>query len=360
MTEKCTARGSDGACFHAKSEPDDGILAISGSVGAGGINKKEDVRVIQAGLNDVPVSEGGPATPLIVDGINGPLTQKAIANFQKRNLGFSDSRVDTNGPTLRALNGEGGGSADVALAGGAGTKPVRPRKAKEPSLLPNPLIVPLMEALLPEIKAAIRAAQFQLSLARPFVSTQKQRLPQGLFNAPARASLNLLDKVFGFFSFTNPKPVHDRLRLAFDNMGVALNRSFETAPLVSKTLFVPNTKDFMEKRARAYTTAGGAFDGPKARNDLGLPNERIFFCSNLAGATRDQIVMTAIHELAHYVSPKSDPTVDPANGFFFNDRIRMDKLQPRLKIRNAEHYAGYAFLCTGKKTLEDTLRDLLN
>ena len=360
MADKCTARGSDGACFHAESEPEDGELVISGSVGAGGVNKNKDVRAIQAGLNEVPVSEGGPATSLNVDGISGPLTIKAIANFQMRNLGFSDSRVDTNGPTLRALHGESGGSANIVLAGSAGAKPVRPRKAKEPSLLPNPLIVPLMETLLPEIRAAIRAAKFQLTLARPFVGAQKQRLPQGLFNAPARASLNLLDRVFGFFSFANPKPVHDRLRLAFDNMDVALNRSFETAPLASKTLFVPNTKDFMEKRARAYTTAGGAFDGPKAKNELGLPNERIFFCSNLAGATRDEIVMTAIHELAHYVSPKSDLTVDPENGFFFNDRIRMDKLQPRLKIRNAEHYAGYAFLCTGKKTVADTLRDLLN
>jgi hypothetical protein len=48
-------------------------------------------------------------------------------------------------------------------------------------------------------------------------------------------------------------------------MNVALNRSFETAPLIAPTLFVANIFESQEKKAAAYTGAGGAFFGPEVK-----------------------------------------------------------------------------------------------
>lgn len=76
---------------------------IGKSVGAGGANKLEDVRVVQYLLNCVPVGSGGPQKELVIDGIAGPLTRSAINGFQSKKLGFCDGRVDPGGRTITAL-----------------------------------------------------------------------------------------------------------------------------------------------------------------------------------------------------------------------------------------------------------------
>jgi hypothetical protein len=81
--------------------------SISASVGRlGGANRPPDVVTVQELLDRVPPREGGPAPPLIVDGVCGPLTIKAIQAFQLRHFGFHgmDGRVDPGGRTLRKLN----------------------------------------------------------------------------------------------------------------------------------------------------------------------------------------------------------------------------------------------------------------
>ena len=80
---------------------------ISGSVGAGGMNRQADVRTVQALLNGVPQPWGGPMPRLAEDGLVGPKTNTAIRNFQRVQLGTiftPDSRVDPNGRTLARLN----------------------------------------------------------------------------------------------------------------------------------------------------------------------------------------------------------------------------------------------------------------
>jgi peptidoglycan hydrolase-like protein with peptidoglycan-binding domain len=61
------------------------------------------VVTVQFLLNCVPVQQGGPQPELVMDGIAGPKTNRAIEVFQLRNLGFADGRVDPGGRTLRAL-----------------------------------------------------------------------------------------------------------------------------------------------------------------------------------------------------------------------------------------------------------------
>src|SRR5215471_1429556 len=106
-------RGLDGQCrerptFKPQPEPgplpNNGTIVITGSVGVGGRNRRPDVLAIQAALNDIEPADGGPVPKLKVDGIAGPLTAKAIAGFQRRAIPFVDSRIDPDGPTLKAIN----------------------------------------------------------------------------------------------------------------------------------------------------------------------------------------------------------------------------------------------------------------
>lgn len=78
-------------------------MAITASVGRGGINARADVREVQRALNIWLGREGRPALP--VDGDAGPRTIAAIEEFQARVLGIArpDGRIDPGGRTWRAL-----------------------------------------------------------------------------------------------------------------------------------------------------------------------------------------------------------------------------------------------------------------
>lgn len=70
---------------------------LTGSVGRNGANVKEDVKLVQEVLNKK-------GAKLETDGLSGPATRKAIADFQL-SIGFkkADSRVDPDGMTWKAL-----------------------------------------------------------------------------------------------------------------------------------------------------------------------------------------------------------------------------------------------------------------
>jgi len=80
---------------------------ISASVGRmGGKNRRPDVLTVQDLLNRVPPHQGGPVPPLVVDGLCGSKTIKAIQKFQLHHFGWrgADGRVDPNGQTHTKLN----------------------------------------------------------------------------------------------------------------------------------------------------------------------------------------------------------------------------------------------------------------
>jgi zinc D-Ala-D-Ala carboxypeptidase len=79
-------------------------ITLSGSVGAGGSNKRVDTMLVQAILNETAASDGGPTTPLTMDALVGPKTIQAIETFQKHHILTSDGRIDVGGKTLARLN----------------------------------------------------------------------------------------------------------------------------------------------------------------------------------------------------------------------------------------------------------------
>ncbi|RWX57057.1 N-acetylmuramidase family protein [Photobacterium chitinilyticum] len=85
-------------------------LALSASVGDGGVNKQEDIRAIQQALNCLK-NHIGLSELLSVDGSLGQVpsnsnTVKAICSFQRKIMGFSrpDGRVDCWESTHKAIN----------------------------------------------------------------------------------------------------------------------------------------------------------------------------------------------------------------------------------------------------------------
>jgi hypothetical protein len=78
------------------------MVMILASVGRKGRNRPEDVRVVQALLNqNLPI----PLAGLALDGVAGPLTVSAIQEYQRRAVGMSrpDGLVEPGGPTYQAL-----------------------------------------------------------------------------------------------------------------------------------------------------------------------------------------------------------------------------------------------------------------
>ena len=127
-------------------------VAMSGPVGAGGTNAKNDVVLVQGLLNAIPSSEGGPLTKLKVDGIVGPLTLAAIRRYQQARTHIVDGRVDVHGATIKSLVmtlndrgtlppglpnvGEPSQSVVRALTGGAGMPVLMSREDRQPSSAP--------------------------------------------------------------------------------------------------------------------------------------------------------------------------------------------------------------------------------
>lgn len=79
-------------------------IKLSGSVGAGGVNKGTEVRAIQVALNRWRATQTMPA--IGVDGSIGGESIGAIKHFQKTQFGWTDpdGRIDPQGNSLKNLN----------------------------------------------------------------------------------------------------------------------------------------------------------------------------------------------------------------------------------------------------------------
>lgn len=82
-------------------------MALLKSVGEGGVNRREDVKVIQAALNLAIHKKFKLPNKLDVDGKINAVTKKAIVEFQKHIVGIDkpDGRVDPAGKTSSTLQG---------------------------------------------------------------------------------------------------------------------------------------------------------------------------------------------------------------------------------------------------------------
>lgn len=126
------------------------MATISGSVGRGGVNRRQDVIIIQTLINH-HIRLLAPLSPLRIDGAVGPRTIAAIEEFQRRVLYMQrpDGRVDPLGQTLKKLDS----AKNVGTAPGNGSAPA--------------VNDPAIEAL--QLAATAKKAAYALKKAHPTV-----------------------------------------------------------------------------------------------------------------------------------------------------------------------------------------------
>lgn len=322
----------------------------------------DHVRKIQLALNQLDNAGLNP------DGIYGQNTANAVLAFkQKRgiiNHSYQNEADNIVGiMTMAAL--------DAALPAGEDTpgevpfvgmspdgecevqqlaknKGSGPPKTQPPGALVS-IAIPL---LIPKVRVVISAARFKINSADPFVrSGEKLVIPTDPFLANARKAVKLLIDVFSMDKHKDPRPGFENIRRVFANMDVALNRSFETDPLIAPLLFVPNTIEAQEKSILAYTSAGGAFikSAKTTLKGLGIPANRIYVCNRLMNEAELIQISTLVHELAHYVSGQplliSHDNGVPKKGLMLKgSKDKLDKIPAEAKLRSPEHYAFFAMV----------------
>lgn len=314
----------EGVCVDGRPEGDCGgeAVAISGSVGSGGMNRAEDVRRIQEALNRVPPDKGGPVPPLVVDGICGPKTAAAIWRFQKAQGVPADGRVDPGNVTLAKLN---------TVLGA--TRPAG-------SDLRVKVVGYLAQAL-----ETVRAAQFNVTAAMPFLPETRGAGGATGGGTPLEGSSALLEKHFLISQQASPQGtagqilrIYDRMRQCFERPGGLWGPAiFDDDP------FPP----VQGKKTLAYAYAGGYDRGGK--RDGVLREDAIYLCKRLDTKVPDQIVMTIVHELAHFVGPTVLGIVDD-HAYGWVDGLRMRTLPAAWRPYNAECYNNFAFDAKYHKT----------
>jgi hypothetical protein len=318
MAEQVVMLMQGGGCSLCNAPTNSGGLSIKASVGRGGSNLADDVRAIQSALNAQDVADGGPSVQLAVDGLVGALTIAAIEQYQKRQLGWADGRVDPDGPTIHALNG-GGGGAVPPQQGGA--KPAAYPKATADQ---NKAFIERVGGLLPRARRWVESAQLKLDMASDFLGkgpvNPKDQYP--MLHDIGKPELALFNKYF--HSNKQPRTVQlhqvQQVRRTFDTMQTVLTDSLLQAPMFGWGVgyFQPDPADgtAASQKYLAFTFFGGwqrrRRDGtPRLSGDdnytgaRNLRQDTIFFPVGmwLGGYSDNFLTKVIIHELAHFVGP---------------------------------------------------------
>jgi peptidoglycan hydrolase-like protein with peptidoglycan-binding domain len=358
-------RSRGGSCREVDFEDIHADLSITNSVGVGGVNRAEDVRSIQQALNQVPPASGGPAPPLVVDGLSGDLTDKAIATFQRRSLGFADGRVDPAGPTIRKL--QEFGSADGPDRHGGVSASAKKKKTVSAAPCTDPItsqnIMDLVfdpgvsEALRWILRAQIALDQARDDLVLPNVVRRFSIIGPG-------KGTKLVNKYFHLDKLPKARRLGEitRMHLLFTTMRTAIGHNAQSpnrdagrsSGFLQPDPCCVNSQDKDLQTALGYTFPGGFtaknaktgkprlskednYSGPNLREDT------IFFCTgNLLNADTfgvELLAVTLIHELAHFCGPEKgaaeiDDHEPPGDD--------VTKLSAAQALHNAESYAQFA------------------
>lgn len=341
MKDKVLVRLKNGECAE-RSMPalsNRGLL-ISGSVGAGGRNLPDDVKAIQKALNNVPADQGGPVPPLDVDGLIGPLTKGAIARFQEKQFGWSDSRVDTDRMTIAAL------------------RTFQPDPAG-PAALPNRVSLSTMAKVYATLPLAARLIKNALNALGDC---------EALLSGKAASRSEAEDKyaVLNVFFHLDTLPQTQqlasvrRIRLLFRTMDEAIG--FYGLSAATGGFFSRDPQDQPDIYAFTYSggyTRKGTDGGPMMSGDdnyegPNLPEDAIYICTGLEGSGFHFTAYNTVHELAHWVGPEkgqADRVTDHSyrhKGDFYN-------LAPATAMTTADSYAMYSVAASERGLAEDAV-----
>jgi peptidoglycan hydrolase-like protein with peptidoglycan-binding domain len=386
-----------------------GAAGISASVGKGGVNSRPDVKAVQIAFNNVPISLGGAGDTLAVDGLVGPKTLQAIANFQHRWLTVDDTRCDPRGPTLGLVNAMAG-VGDALPPGTAsmhsGVAPdfifdtpafaAKPAEGKEgaggqkAAVAAKPAPAPPHHPS-PEEEARIKAAETRaffvehhhlnivknwlINALRVVTSAQAHadRLatlgPMIAPEDPDRLAFLLLAKSFKLHerdpggAVTGVRRVDSILRQSLVAVTQHLPRIPGVAPsaLVTAPLFVclfgfPK----FATDALAYAPQGGLHLKPgatKSFNKFVKPgkvvvelNDRMYLTPSFDSLNPNLQRLTLIHEMAHWVGSPRGANAIPELGTI-DAPAKWKPMTSQQRLHTAESYGFFATECnTGTQT----------
>jgi hypothetical protein len=314
------------------AEPDDTLrfpVSIGKAVGPGAPNDCEDIKVIQRALNRFPDSMGGPQPKLTPNGNLDRLTIAAIEKFQRRQIGFTDPKIDPGGRTINRIN-------ELAVTIWV-TVPDRTMKK-------------VYETIVPEARACVQAANTALQSARPAFLPLGASLSPGTI-ALAAPALMMINRHFQLDQNPNAAPDFEMISGLFRNMLTLLHlnvdgweRTFVPAPgrfsagsmLTSGVLGMCLSNGVKLKGGRKAKAQDGS--------DVEIPDDKVMIMVPFTFASLDLQIITVIHELAHFVGdPERSPNEikDPPDGSSAPSEIA--KLPPQKRPRIAECYATFAF-----------------
>jgi peptidoglycan hydrolase-like protein with peptidoglycan-binding domain len=290
-----------------------GPISISQPVGRGPLaqNLADDVRTIQDALNQVTVkgAAGGPVPFLVVDGICGPKTNAAIAQFQQVQLNIFDGVIEPNKKTIIRLN-------EIV-------DPVSDDDLKAKVRLALPIVGQAIGAALRNLQAIITGGP----------------APTG----PAAAATDRLNRHFKLNTLSAAQQSQAR---------VDLFRSFTRYAAVMVNTEAINIDavdefDLDKQNAKiALTTGKGFFEEGQIDEDTKKRLDRIhlglgFFAPNVSPEFGAFII---VHELSHFVGHSDGRfIVDNGRGWF--DDAFIKPLSADQRLTNADSYASFAHEC---------------
>lgn len=362
MAASFHARTKSRNCSCSVQNPGGGeATALKASVGQGGSNQDSDVRNVQARLNRVDVEDGGPETPLAVDGICGPLTRSAILQFQKRHSELlKDGRIDPGKNTWKRLLALSDG--EEVMSFGPGTP--QPKKSsgggKKAPAPPLPdLTLPLIAMTLAQYRIYeslksldVAITELQGCQARSFLDTKpsKSSLSKAYQELkPQLKELPTVDRVFHVMGsdqvvFAKANDSLQRLRKVYRTMLDVIVTTLITTPKAEKN----GTRRFVRvvpQRTLDSIHPGGAIaDAPEQgwwQKNANLGHIRI----GAAHVNDVDLITSMIHEMAHFVSHPSSYIVGGHFSGIYNKALDDTHAQA---VRNAFCYEWYAYLASFK------------
>ncbi|PAY15528.1 hypothetical protein CKO51_31415 [Rhodopirellula sp. SM50] len=264
-------------------------ITLSGSVGRQGKNLRSDVKSIQQALNRVPLNAGRPNPLLVVDGLNGPKTERAIYLFQKHHFGAAraDARVDPGHRTIAKLN-ELQPSAGMSAGGSGG--------GGGASVPGTSLFVPTSESdkdVMTRINSSVnRAERWAL-----------------------KAVIELLNAILYLEGKKGQKPSYDLVDRCFKIKSLPTEK--QQIHAINKMIKIFNRYSRARRAVKPFVRSGGS-----CRNEKGhaifaeaIPGgfhsavedrKRVKVCvKNMKGKDINFMTDAMVHELAHLVGPAS-------------------------------------------------------
>ena len=290
-----------------------------------------DVRTVQRLLNRFPVAEGGPFPKLAVDGIVGPLTDKAIGHFQAKwglTPTFSkkpDHIVDPGGKTIARLN-----------KGPTGKTGMPSEFAKN----------------IPRVIEVITASKATLTMAKSHLlrgSSPPGRIPS--IGESFKLAFDKADRHFRVHNIGDPVRRLEAVERIFLNMLTAVGHVPQGVILALDEPPESTVGSFM------FTFIGGYHFIATNETFEGMPVSSIYLCPKAKTLDRDAFVYAMIHELAHYTGPKDNGVDDFA--YFHKDPNKYANLSPALTLRNADCYSQFAYDAIGKANFNILTHQLL-